>query len=438
MTRRQWIGPAAVVVALVVVAAAGAARLGPGERDGTTRPRAVGLAAGQPPDQGRLVGVRGPAVPAGTRSPTADKAQSKLWFQDGHWWGLLYDARTRSTEIHRLDPQPRAWVSTGVVVDRRDHTRADALWDGHKLYVATSTTYRSSWGHPPSDHDVRDGSALLKRYTYVRAERTYRLDPGFPARIHAGASESITLDRDSTGQLWVTYTRFGRVFVNRTTGSDTSWGRPFALPGAPARVNADDTSAVVAFAGSEMGVFWSNQDARAFYFAIHDDAAADRAWRIELVYGRHANGCARGCATDHVSVKALPDGRVFAAVKTANRKPGLPFIVLLVRSASGWVAHEVARVAERNTRPLVVLADEPRRIYLFTVVPEEGGAVYCKTSDLDHIAFGRGLGTPVLSGGERINNPTSTKQVVDDESGLVVLGSDTATGHYWYDTVPVV
>ena len=101
---------------------------------------------------------------------------------------------------------------------------------------------------------------------------------------------------------------------------------------------------------------------------------------------------------------------------------------------------------ELYTRPLVVLADEARLVYLFTVVPEEGGAVYYKKADVDDVAFERGLGTPVLSGGGRINNPTSTKQVVDDESGLLVLGSDgrhSASGasarsnRYWFNTVPV-
>jgi hypothetical protein len=442
MTRRQRLGQGAVAVVLVAVAvaAAGAAGLGLGGDEPGARPRPSATptaTAVEVPDLSRVVGRRGPAVPERVRSATADKAQSKLWFQDGTWWGLLYDRRSGSTQINRLDRQSRGWVSTGVVVDDRDHARGDALWDGHKLYVATGTTYESSWGAPPSAHDVRDGSALLKRFSYLPAQRTYRLDRGFPALIHSGASESLTLDKDSTGKLWVTYTRLGKVFVDRTTGSDTSWGRPFVLPGPGTRVNPDDTSAVVAFAGSEIGVFWSNQDTRAFYFAVHDDGAADHAWRTEVAYGLHAGGCARGCANDHMSVKALPDGRVFAAVKTANRKPGQPFIVLLVRSAAGWATHDVGTVEERTTRPLVVLDAQARRVYLFTVVPEEGGAVYYKRSDLDDISFGPGLGRPVLSGGGRINNPTSTKQVVDSESGLLVLAFDNSTNHYWFDTVPV-
>jgi hypothetical protein len=459
MPRRHWLGAAAVATALVAVVAAGVATgvSGPdGREDGTAQrhrasgsadptvsgptvsdPTVSGRATEEVPDLDRVVGRRGPSFPRGMRSPTDDKAQSKLWFHDGLWWGLLFDKKAGATLIHRLDPRRRVWVSTGVRVDERDHARGDALWDGHKLYVATGTTYESGWGSPPTAREVRAGSAVLQRFSYLPGRKTYRRDRGFPVRIHGGASESITLDKDSTGQLWVTYTRLRKVYVNRTTGDDRTWGRPFVLPGVASRVNSDDTSAVIAFAGDEIGVFWSNQDTRTFYFAVHDDAADDLAWRTEVAYGHHVSGCSRGCANDHMSLKALPDGRVFVAVKTANRLAGQPFIVLLVRSASGWAAHVAGTVEELYTRPLVVLAARARLVYLFTVVPEEGGAVYYKRSDVDHVRFEHGLGTPVLGGGGRINNPTSTKQLVDDRSGLVVLGSDNSTHRYWFNAVPV-
>ena len=232
----------------------------------------------------------------------------------------------------------------------------------------------------------------------------------------------------------MTYTRFGRVLLNHTTGDDTSWGKPFVLPDAAARVSSDDTSALVAFGGNQVGVFWSNQNKRTFYFAVHDDSAADDAWRTEIAYGQHVAGCARGCANDHMSLKTLPDGRVFAAVKTANRQPDLPLIVLLVRSATGWASYEAGTVNELLTRPLVLLDDEKNLVHLFTVVPEEGGAIYVKTSDMDEIEFEPGLGDPFISGGRDINNPTSTKQTVGRESGLVVLASDNTTHRYWHNT----
>ena len=383
-----------------------------------------------------MVGQLGGAYPVSLRPPTGDKAESKLWFQDGRWWALMFENITRTTRIYRLDGDTQVWVDTNVVVDDRFHARGDALWDGQKLYVATSTVYVSEWQHPPTDDAVQAGSALLLRFTYLPLEKSYRLDPGFPTLVRAGSSESINLGKDSTGQLWVTYTRLGKVFVNRTTGADDLWGEPFVLPSPAATVDLDDTSALVAFGGRQVGVLWSNQKQRAFYFAVHDDTAADDAWRVELAYGQHVGGCARGCANDHISLRALPDGRLFAAVKTANRLPNQPFIVVLDRDRRGWASHVAGTVSETHTRPLVLLDDEKGLLHLFTVVPEVGGAIYYKTTAVDRIAFEPGLGVPFISGGRAINNPTSTKQTVDSKTGLVVLAADASSSHYWWNTVP--
>ena len=386
------------------------------------------------PDLRRVVGRRGPVYARSVRAPSGDKAQSKLWFQDGRWWALMAHSPSGATQIHRLDSKRQVWVPTGVVVDERDRARGDVLWDGHKLYVASRTAYVSSWKRAPTEREVRAGSALLLRFSYLPDKKSYRLDPGFPAKIAGGSSESITLAKDSTGELWVTYTRFGRVFLNRTLGADDAWGKPFMLPDPAAAVDSDDTSAVIAFGGSRVGVLWSNQKERAFYFAVHDDAAADRTWHTEVAYGHGVGGCSTGCANDHISMRALPDGRLFAAVKTANRLPDQPFIVVLARDRRGWTSHNAGVVEELHTRPLIVLDDERMLLHLLTVVPEEGGAVYCRTTDINNVVFRRGLGTPWLSGGGRINNPSSTKQTVNSTSGLVVLASDEASKHYWYNT----
>ena len=101
------------------------------------------------------------------RSPSGDKAQSKLWFADGRWWALMFHAKSGTTQIHRLDAKRQEWVTTGVVVDTRDRSRGDALWDGRKLYVATGTAYESTWESQPPRAEVREGSALLQRFAYL-------------------------------------------------------------------------------------------------------------------------------------------------------------------------------------------------------------------------------------------------------------------------------
>jgi hypothetical protein len=61
------------------------------------------------------------------QTPTDDKPQSKLWFQDGSWWGLLYSASAHATKIHRLDLSTQTWVDAGTVVDTRPAARCGRI-----------------------------------------------------------------------------------------------------------------------------------------------------------------------------------------------------------------------------------------------------------------------------------------------------------------------
>ena len=68
------------------------------------------------------------------QGPTASKTQSKLWFNDGAWWGILFDGSSEEYRIHRYDGARDAWSDTGTLVDARNASRADALWDDGHLY----------------------------------------------------------------------------------------------------------------------------------------------------------------------------------------------------------------------------------------------------------------------------------------------------------------
>lgn len=109
----------------------------------------------------------------GVQVPTEDKPQSKLWFHDGSWWGLLYSPVEHATVIERLDASTQTWVDTGTVVDSRRTARADVLWDGQKLYVGSGTTVVSEFGSPPNPEDVSAGSAQLSRFSYDPLTRSY-------------------------------------------------------------------------------------------------------------------------------------------------------------------------------------------------------------------------------------------------------------------------
>lgn len=376
--------------------------------------------------------------------PTDDKAQSKLWYQDGAWWGLLYSTQAHATTIQRLSLSTQTWSDTGTVVDGRPTARGDALWDSGKLYVVSATTVVSEYSSPPNPDDVSSGSAQLLRYSYDAGTGRYTLDSGFPTTIHNRSTESITIARESTGKLWVTYTvvaadNTSKVYVQSTQGDDTTWGTAMALPTTTAAVHYDDISAIVAFQGDKVGVMWSNQLTKKFYFAVHRDGQPDSSWQVEVAYGSGVGGCSTGCANDHVNLKQLSSdgsGRVFAAVKTANRNTGQPFVVLLVRDGQGaWTAAPFGAVEDLHTRPLVMVDEEHRELFMFAVSPEVGGSIYYKKTPLDHIAFEPGVGTPFIQStvDTDISNPTSTKQNLNGRTGLVILASANSHGYYWHN-----
>ena len=341
-------------------------------------------------------------------TPTADKAQSKLWFQDGSWWGLLWSASANATKIHKLDVATQAWQETGTVVDARANARGDALWDAKdgKLYVVSGSTVLSEWSSPPSQEAVTSGSAELHRFSYNASTKTYSRDAGFPVTVHSGSTESITVAKDSVGKLWVTYTvvsadNSNRVYINHSTTSDTAWGTPFVLPTTNAQVHHDDISAVTSFQGDKIAIMWSNQrpEHKRFYLAIHQDGQPENSWQTETAYGG-GNNCTGGCANDHLNLRQLTSdgsGRLYAAIKTAAQLAGQTFVALLVRDGKGqWTSAPFGVVEDAHTRPMVMIDEEHRQVWMFAVAPEEGGTVYYKKSPIDNVSFPPGAGTPII------------------------------------------
>jgi uncharacterized repeat protein (TIGR02059 family) len=363
------------------------------------------------------IGFEGPAGPGG--APSGSKPESKLWFNDGRWWASMYDVATSDFYIWFLDQSTQTWTRTGTRLDDRNGTRADVLWDGTKLYVAS---------HNFSETDG-SGVARLYRFSYDTATDTYSLDAGFPATINSIRTETLVIAKDSTGQLWATWEAGGSIWLNRTTGADNAWGTPFVMPGA-ASVNTDDISSIIAFGGDKVGVFWSNQDASpdADYFAVHNDADADATWSIATAY------TGTNLADDHVNLKTDSAGRVYAVVKTSLTGAN-PLIVLLVRDTSGaWTSHTVSIGSFDETRPILSIDEGAGLLRVYLTSAANGGTINERTSPMSSIAFAGGEGRVVLKDASalKMNNPTTTKQNVTSESGLIVMGYNDTTRHYWH------
>jgi PKD repeat protein len=351
----------------------------------------------------------------------------------------MWSTAAQDFHIFRLNLSTQTWQDTGVTIDTRSNTHADVLSDGGHLYVA-------SHEFVADETAAQSGSpSYLFRFSYNSTSKTYSPDSGFPVQINNMKTETLVIDKDSTGKLWATWQQNNAIYLNRTlNGEDHTWGTPFALPNsAAANLTVDDNSALVAFGGNKMGIMWSNQGGSnyAMWFAVHQDGASDASWSA----GEQALS-GGGIADDHINLKSLQadgSGRVFAATKTSNTSSSTALIMLSVRSSTGaWSRYPIALVSDCPNRPMVLIDEQHNILHTFYTAPgppsyacnSSGGAIYEKTSPLNSVSFEPGRGTPVIVDADSpfIHNASSTKQNVNGTTGLVVLAVNGSTGYYWH------
>jgi hypothetical protein len=400
----------------------------------------VGLALAAPASASASadVGFRDFSYGTSVTAPTGQKPQSKLWWTSGGtWWGVLWSTGASSWAIQKFDKSTGRWSDTGVKVDNRRTAGPDALWDGSTLYIASALQEGST---------QTDDRVLVHRFSF---DGSIWSSLGPPVAVNNGKPETLVLDKDSTGKLWLTYAASNgaagkSVYVAHTTTSETTWGTPYVLPlpGAD-NLGTDDISTLVAYgdsAGRYIGVLYSNQNDETLTFARHPDGAGDAAsdWqRVVLASGP-------GLPDDHLNIKALiddPSGRVFAVVKTSlNDKspkvPTDPLIVLYTISGTSASTATAWSVGDDVTRAILMLDSENQDVHLFASGPCcSGGVVYTKSADYDNQSFASGLGTPFirLASDPKINNVTSAKQTVNSTSGLLVEASDDSTRFYMHN-----
>ena len=148
------------------------------------------------------IGYEGPSYSGVSGShPSQEKPESKLWYHDGSWWGSLWSNPADAFTVHQLDAITQAWTDTGTVLESSGNYRQDTLFDGSNLYVASHRYSTSS----------RSATARLTRLSYQSATHSWSVDAGFPATISDAGSETLTIDKDSNGRLWATWTTSGEV-----------------------------------------------------------------------------------------------------------------------------------------------------------------------------------------------------------------------------------
>ena len=369
-------------------------------------------------------------------TPTGEKPESKLWWNDGYWWGGLYNSTANAYHIYRFDPSTQTWLDQGTQVDDRDDSKGDYLWDASNLKLYVSSHMSTSTGVATTD-STKWGR--LYRFSYNPLSKTYSLDSGFPVQITRGQSEILVLAKDSAGTLWVTYVENNQVMVNHSTTSDTAWGTPYILPvgSSYTSVTSDDISSVIAYGGNKIGILWSNQNASKDYFSIHTDGAPDTAWNAPETALPTPNSSG-AWADDHINLKTDSTGRIFAAVKTSFTSSSSPLLMLLVRTTDAvWHSYTYATVSDNNTRPIVVLDEADDLLYMFATSSDGGGWILYKTSPMSNISFATSAGTPIIksSTNTAINNVTTMKQNVSAATGIVVMASDANSRYYLHNFI---
>lgn len=391
--------------------------------------------------------------------PTSDKPQSKLWWNDGSWWADMWTSGS-GWSIYRLDRPTATWVNTGVVNDSRSSTLADTMWDGSHLYIASHVVTVSTDASPKDS--VSGQPAYLYRYSYSGGK--YTLDAGFPTVITNNSSESMTIDEDSTGAIWSTWTQVSgnstsgytnTVYVNDSAAGGTSWATPFIIPVSNPHPAPDDISAVVSFAKNKIGVMWSDQLTGSVWWATRTDGTsptASSSWNFQpAIQGK-------GQADDHMNLKSLQSdttGRVFAAVKTSlndiSSDTTLPQLLLLVfkPGTGAFTQSTISTVGDCVSRPQIVLDTTNNLVHAFQTAPATSvtscaysgvaGSIYEKTASMDNPSFGSGRGTPVIqsASSSNMNDVTTTKQGVNSSTGIVVMASDNVAKTYWYSDRPL-
>ena len=392
------------------------------ERSRCTASRLVGLAIAvvlASASAAQDVGFEGPSFTGVARSPTESKPESKLWINDGSWWGSLWSVKDQAFQIHRLDRNNHLWVDTGVEIDSRPDSHSDALWDGTKLYVLTHDF--SLTGGAPGE------PILLLRFGYDASTDTYTLDEDFPVIIGDSSAEAAVLAKDSTGTLWAVWIQELRVHLSHSLGSDLSWSEPAVHPRSTTDVDTDDICSVIHYI-DRIGVLWSDQVEDEYFFSFHVDGDPADTWSpVEQPWP--------GAVDDHIDLAADSTGRLFAALKNASDE-----IALAVRTSGTWQQFPVSAGADLLSRPIVALDEQDRTVHVIAKVGPvvSGGTINEKTSSLDAIAFGPGAGTVIINDADaaNINDPTSTRQNVHGSTGLVVLAQNATTEQYWHYDLP--
>ncbi|MBT0812302.1 T9SS type A sorting domain-containing protein [Litoribacter ruber] len=335
-------------------------------------------------------------VPISTN--TGEKPQSKVWAYEGKHWAVL--PNSSGTHLYRLDGT--TWTNV-LRLSTRTSSKADCKLNGNDAHILLFQGASSQFVSVEYNHSTGSYQLWSKRTSTV----------GLNFRTN---TETATIDMDGTGRMWLAYDAAPEVHVRYSDSPYHTWSDPITLAN---NIANDDISAVVAMPG-KIGVFWSNQNTKRFGFRTHTDGASPTSWSAdEIPASQSALNIGGGMADDHMNLAVASDGTLYSAVKTEYNTTGYPDIALLVRRPNGtW--DDLYEVAQRGTRPIVVLNEDQKKIRVVYTDRNGGGNIEYNESSTEKIAFGPQLR---LMSSSVLNNSTGAKD--NFTTDVVILASST-------------
>lgn len=435
------------------------------------------------------VGWRDHAYGNGATRPSSDKPQSKLWYTDEgggnvQWWGGMFQTTGTAFKIFKLSADKSTWTATSTIVDARDASHGDYLWDesNNTLYVASVVIPNTTdpFAVPTTPDDVR-----IFKYTYNPATDTYTSIFGSAPRSIAGTASTaspafrggawtVSIDKDSTGRLWAVWPKGTQVMYSTSVDDGVTWTAAAALPAQGANtiksgtISSSDTATVIGFGnGSKttIGVAWSDQDNsgatagadNGYYFATiaaGDDPTLAGSWTTTKLPAPAGLGTIY--ADNHINIKATSDGTLYMVgkartdtVNCATLKERLLTPFYRRTTAGAWSVRLAGTTGDCDTRPQVVISEQLDTAYIFVTSPNGGGSIYRKAAPLsgpDAFDFrgGGNTGDTIVKRGVAfirsatetlIDDASTTKQVVTDASGIAVIANNlpsAAGSQKWY------
>lgn len=276
---------------------------------------------------------------------TYDKPQSKVWTMSNTWFGLF--PTVSGFKAFRLNKNK--WTdATNGSIEFGLNAKADCLATDKDLYVLL----------------VTGEELLVNKLQY--SNRMYQIVENISI-APVGKVETATIALDSDNRLWISGDANDQIFVyaiDSTLDKSTIQG-PYVLASG---ISSDDISAIIAFGGNKIGVFFSNQNRSMFGFRWHEDGEPLNRWsELEVVDDT------KYCADDHINIKTDNSGRIYAAVKTSfddiKHPPCKTLIALYYRTANAkWSDMiNVVELSERcnPSRPMLQIDPQNNRLYVF-------------------------------------------------------------------------